>query len=192
MRHVFKISFIILFVSSLAGCFPDIWGRYEVKPITNNVRLVEWFDAMGIAPRKDQYQVRIEGNWYEALSKPNILPSQKYTSEAFELTPRSKGFWKISVMVTLVVTQAGELSVSIHTKLNSKGSQLIVHPYLSCSLFKVSRMAHSRGFEPLTSTRRALYQLSYECKRFSSDLQRSLWNGYYNYWPICPCLLAWL
>ncbi len=92
MRHVFKISFIILFVSSLAGCFPDIWGRYEVKPITNNVRLVEWFDHYGDrTPEKDQYQVRIEGDWYEATLKTEHTPeSEVYKQEHFELTPNAK------------------------------------------------------------------------------------------------------
>ena len=92
MRHVFKISFIILFVSSLAGCFPDIWGRYEVKPITNNVRLVEWFDHSGDRkPEKDQYQVRIEGDWYEATLKTEHTPeSEVYKQEHFELTPNAK------------------------------------------------------------------------------------------------------
>ena len=92
MRHVFKISFIILFVSSLAGCFPDIWNRHEVKPITNNVRLVEWFDHYGDrTPEKDQYQVRIEGDWYEAtLKTEHTSESEVYKQQHFELTPRSK------------------------------------------------------------------------------------------------------
>ena len=91
MRHVFKISFIILFVSSLAGCLPA-GNRYEVKPITNNVRLVEWFDHHGDrTPEKDQYQVRIEGNWYEATLKTEHTPeSAVHKREHFELTPRSK------------------------------------------------------------------------------------------------------
>ena len=95
MRHVFKISFIILFVSSLAGCLPA-GNRYEVKPITNNVRLVEWFDLNGYrTPQKDQYQVRIEGNWYEATLKTEHTPeSAVYKREHFELTPRSKRLLK--------------------------------------------------------------------------------------------------
>ena len=91
MRHVFKISFIILFVSSLAGCF--LTGNYyEIKPITNNVRLVEWYDQYGDrTPEKDQYQVRIEGDWYEAtLKTEHTSESEVYKQEHFELTPRSK------------------------------------------------------------------------------------------------------
>ena len=91
MRHVFKISFIILFVSSLAGCF--LTGNYyEIKPITNNVRLVEWYDQYGDrTPEKDQYQVRIEGDWYEATLKTEHTPeSEVYKQEHFELTPNAK------------------------------------------------------------------------------------------------------
>ena len=92
MRHVFKISFIILFVSSLAGCLyaGNKWNR--VLPITNNVRLVEWFDDIGNrTPEKDQYQVRIEGDWYEAtLKTEHPHASALYKREHFELTPRSK------------------------------------------------------------------------------------------------------
>ena len=90
MRHVFKISFIILFVSSLAGCFS--LDSYVVKPITNDVRLVEWFDKYGDRkPEKDRYQVRIEGNWYEATLKTEHTPeSEVYKQEHFELTSRSQ------------------------------------------------------------------------------------------------------
>ena len=91
MRHVFKISFIILFVSSLAGCF--LTGNYyEIKPITNNVRLVEWYDQYGDrTPEKDQYQVRIEGDWYEAtLKTEHTSESEVYKQEHFELTPNAK------------------------------------------------------------------------------------------------------
>ena len=95
MRHVFKISFIILFVSSLAGCFLT-GSYYEVKPITNNVRLVEWFDQYGDRkPEKDQYQVWIEGNWYEATLKTEHTPElEVYKREHFELTSRSKRILK--------------------------------------------------------------------------------------------------
>ena len=91
MRHVFKISFIILFVSSLAGCF--LTGNYyKIKPITNNVRLVEWYDQYGDRkPKKDQYQVKVQGDWYEATLKIEHTPeSEVYKQEHFELTPRSK------------------------------------------------------------------------------------------------------
>ena len=94
MRHVFKISFIILFVSSLAGCLgPD---NYVIKPITNNVRLVEWYDPHGDrVTERDHYEVRIQGDWYEATLKTEHTPeSAAYKREHFELTPRSKRLLK--------------------------------------------------------------------------------------------------
>ena len=56
------------------------------------MRLVEWFDEIGDrTPEKDQYQVRIEGDWYEATLKTEHTPeSEVYKQEHFELTPNAK------------------------------------------------------------------------------------------------------
>ena len=53
---------------------------------------MEWFDEIGDrTPEKDQYQVRIEGDWYEAtLKTEHTSESEVYKREHFELTPRSK------------------------------------------------------------------------------------------------------
>ena len=88
MKHVFKISFIILFVSSLAGCF---FGHSYYTRIAENVRKLEWFDYNNTEPRSVEYEVRVEGDWYEATLKTEHTPEPGvYKREHFELTPNAK------------------------------------------------------------------------------------------------------
>ena len=92
MRHLFKISFIILFVSSLAGC-TETRSVY----LADNVRKNEVYHVDGERmPHHDTYSVRIEGHWYDAdLSEEQLATGSKvFTEEHYELTPAAKQLLK--------------------------------------------------------------------------------------------------
>ena len=88
MRHLFKISFIILFVSCLAGC------TTKYVDIAENVRKVEKYDLDGErTPDEDRYEVKIEGHWYETNS-PEYTGSEELADgskvDHYKLTQFSK------------------------------------------------------------------------------------------------------
>ena len=89
MRHLFKISFIILFVSSLSGCE----GMVDLVYLAENVRKHELYNLEGErTPQHDFYEVRIEGQWYDAiLSQEQLATGSKvFTEDHYELTPSAK------------------------------------------------------------------------------------------------------
>ena len=95
MRKLAKKSGVILFVFCLSGCAGvAAFGidSYKVKPIAENVRKIEWFDKYGVhVPRKDTYEVMVEGDWYEATFLTEMAPEPEVLKrENFELTPRAK------------------------------------------------------------------------------------------------------
>ena len=94
MRHLFKISFIILLVSSLAGCIIE---RFKSVDLANNVKKYEAYDVDGERlPEHDYYRVRIEGHWYDAdLSEEKLATGSKVvTEEHYELTFAAKQLLK--------------------------------------------------------------------------------------------------